>query len=168
MPESPRSPRNLYPGWPVSSTLGRDNVAHAMVQILAQRVFGESQRTSITDVAARWGMTASTVSDIVNGVVWPTVETLARLEVGLENPCGRACDKTINCMPLRSHAQFLPPPGNYVSRRRRVSERHSVALRLCKLLRRAVRQRFTDRCQQDNWLTVAGPSPFPAPAKLKA
>ncbi|HAT1145406.1 TPA: helix-turn-helix transcriptional regulator [Corynebacterium striatum] len=86
MPESPRSPRNLYPGWPVSSTLGRDNVAHAMVQILAQRVFGESQRTSITDVAARWGMTASTVSDIVNGVVWPTVETLARLEVGLEKP----------------------------------------------------------------------------------
>ncbi|HCG2998148.1 TPA: helix-turn-helix transcriptional regulator [Corynebacterium striatum] len=79
-------PRNLYPGWPVSSTLGRDNVAHAMVQILAQRVCEESQRTSITDVAARCGMTASTVSDIVNGVVWPTVETLARLEIGLEKP----------------------------------------------------------------------------------
>jgi transcriptional regulator with XRE-family HTH domain len=57
-----------------------------MVQILTQRLFEESQRTSISDVAARCGMTASTVSDIVNGVVWPTVETLARLEVGLAKP----------------------------------------------------------------------------------
>lgn len=83
MPESDKSPRKLYPGWPVSSRLGPDNLPHFMVQTMAQRLFEETQRQSTSKVARQCGMTTSTISDIVNGASWPTVETLARIEVGL-------------------------------------------------------------------------------------
>lgn len=37
---------------------------------------------SVKEVAEKSGVAASTISDILNGNSWPTLETVARLEVG--------------------------------------------------------------------------------------
>ncbi|KAA0884554.1 helix-turn-helix transcriptional regulator [Corynebacterium amycolatum] len=45
--------------------------------------FGVSEHGRIPGVAETSGVAASTISDILNGNTWPSLETMARLEVSL-------------------------------------------------------------------------------------
>lgn len=88
MPESPRSPRGLYgTTWPFNKSLNDSDdatvIAHAKVQRMAKRLKCETNDLSAKVVSRRTGVPETTISSIVKGAVWPTVETLARLEVGL-------------------------------------------------------------------------------------
>ncbi|AEX70290.1 helix-turn-helix domain-containing protein [Corynebacterium diphtheriae] len=86
MPESPNSPRNLYPGWPLNHSEIKANRAHALVQEMARNVLELTFRATVGSIAERCGLNSSTISDLTKGTSWPTVETLAKIEVGLGQP----------------------------------------------------------------------------------
>ena len=78
----PGSPASLYPGWPDSLDVSAPE--HAMIQAMVINLRRERNRyRSVKGVAEKAGVAASTISDILNGNSWPTLETVARLEVGL-------------------------------------------------------------------------------------
>ena len=55
-----------------------------MIQAMVINLRRERNRhRSVKGVAEKSGVAASTISDILNGNSWPTLETVARLEVGL-------------------------------------------------------------------------------------
>ncbi|SES35130.1 helix-turn-helix domain-containing protein [Corynebacterium cystitidis] len=88
MPESPRSPRNLYGNsWPFNKSLNDSGdttvMAHAKVQRMAKRLKYATNDLSAKVVSRGTGVPETTISSIVKGAFWPTVETLARLETGL-------------------------------------------------------------------------------------
>lgn len=79
----PGSPASLYPGWPDSL----DDMApdHAAIQAMVINLRRERNRyRSIKRVAEKSGVASSTISDVLAGNTWPSLETMARLEVGLE------------------------------------------------------------------------------------
>lgn len=78
----PGSPAKMYPGWPDS--LDVTVPEHQMIQAMVINLRRERNRyRSVKGVAEQSGVAASTISDILNGNSWPTLETVARLEVGL-------------------------------------------------------------------------------------
>lgn len=78
----PGSPASLYPGWPDS--LDVTVAEHQMIQAMVINLRRERNRyRSVKGVAEESGVAASTISDILNGNTWPTLETMARLEIGL-------------------------------------------------------------------------------------
>lgn len=78
----PGSPASLYPGWPDS--LDVTVTEHQMIQAMVINLRRERNRyRSVKGVAEKSGLAASTISDILNGNTWPSLETMARLEVGL-------------------------------------------------------------------------------------
>lgn len=55
-----------------------------MIQAMVINLRRERNRyRSVKGVAEQSGVAASTISDILNGNTWPSLETVARLEVGL-------------------------------------------------------------------------------------
>lgn len=86
MPISPNAPRNLYPGWPLNKDRINANRAHKKVQKMAENVEELTRSISVREVATRCGLNSSTISDLTRGNCWPTVETLAKIEVGLGRP----------------------------------------------------------------------------------
>lgn len=79
----PGSPASLYPGWPDSLDVSAPE--HQMIQAMVINLRRERNRyRSVKGVAEKSGVAASTISDILNGNTWPSLETMARLEVGLE------------------------------------------------------------------------------------
>lgn len=57
---------------------------HQMIQAMVINLRRERNRyRSVKGVAEESGVAASTISDILNGNTWPSLETMARLEVGL-------------------------------------------------------------------------------------
>lgn len=78
----PGSPASLYPGWPDSLDVAVTE--HAMIQAMVINLRRERNRyRSVKGVAEQSGVAASTISDILNGNTWPSLETMSRLEVGL-------------------------------------------------------------------------------------
>lgn len=78
----PGSPASLYPGWPDS--LDVSTPEHQMIQAMVINLRRERNRyRSVKGVAEKSDVAASTISDILNGNTWPSLETMARLEVGL-------------------------------------------------------------------------------------
>lgn len=78
----PGSPASLYPGWPDSLDVNAPE--HAMIQAMVINLRRERNRyRSVKGVAEQSGVAASTISDILNGNTWPSLETMARLEAGL-------------------------------------------------------------------------------------
>lgn len=78
----PGSPASLYPGWPDS--LDVTVTEHAMIQAMVINL--RRQRTlfrTVKAMSAQTGVPSSTISDILGGSTWPSLETVARLEVGL-------------------------------------------------------------------------------------
>ena len=78
----PGSPASLYPGWPDSLDVSVPE--HAMIQAMVINLRRERNRyRSVKGVAEKSGVASSTISDILNGNTWPSLETMARLEAGL-------------------------------------------------------------------------------------
>lgn len=78
----PGSPAKMYPGWPDSLDVTLPE--HQMIQAMVINLRRERNRyRSVKGVAEQSGVAASTISDILNGNTWPSLETMARLEVGL-------------------------------------------------------------------------------------
>lgn len=78
----PGSPASLYPGWPDS--LDVTVTEHQMIQAMVINLRRERNRyRSVKGVAEKSGVASSTISDILNGNTWPSLETMARLEAGL-------------------------------------------------------------------------------------
>lgn len=78
----PGSPASLYPSWPDSLDVAVTE--HAMIQAMVINLRRERNRyRSVKGVAEQSGVAASTISDILNGNTWPSLETMSRLEVGL-------------------------------------------------------------------------------------
>ena len=78
----PGSPASLYPGWPDS--LDVTVTEHAMIQAMVINL--RRQRTlfrTVKAMSSRTGVPSSTISDVLGGNAWPSLETVARLEVGL-------------------------------------------------------------------------------------
>ena len=78
----PGSPASLYPGWPDS--LDVTVTEHAMIQAMVINL--RRQRSlfrTVKAMSARTGVPSSTISDVLGGNAWPSLETVARLEVGL-------------------------------------------------------------------------------------
>ncbi len=72
----------MYPGWPDSLDVTAPE--HKMIQAIVINLRRERNRyRSVKGVAEESGVAASTISDILNGNTWPTLETMARLEIGL-------------------------------------------------------------------------------------
>ena len=83
MPQRANSPRTLYKNWPVDADI--TDRAHMRAQKFCANLhrFMDNNNLSQADVARRCGLSDRTVSDVLLGNVWPTAETIARLEVGL-------------------------------------------------------------------------------------
>lgn len=78
----PGSPASLYPGWPDS--LDVTVTEHQMIQAMVINL--RRQRSlfrTVKVMSARTGVPSSTISDVLGGNAWPSLETVARLEVGL-------------------------------------------------------------------------------------
>lgn len=78
----PGSPASLYPGWPDS--LDVTVTEHQMIQAMVINL--RRQRSlfrTVKAMSARTGVPSSTISDVLGGNAWPSLETVARLEVGL-------------------------------------------------------------------------------------
>lgn len=78
----PGSPASLYPGWPDS--LDVTVTEHQMIQAMVINL--RRQRTlfrTVKAMSSRTGVPSSTISDVLGGNAWPSLETVARLEVGL-------------------------------------------------------------------------------------
>lgn len=76
------SPSSRYPGWPDS--LDVTVPEHAMIQAMVINL--RRQRNmfrTVKSMSNRTGVPSSTISDILGGSTWPSLETVARLEVGL-------------------------------------------------------------------------------------
>ena len=78
----PGSPASLYPGWPDSLNVSAPE--HAMIQAMVINL--RRQRNmfrTVKSMSERTGVPSSTISDVLGGNAWPSLETVARLEVGL-------------------------------------------------------------------------------------
>ena len=78
----PGSPASLYSGWPDSLDVSAPE--HAMIQAMVINL--RRQRSlfrTVKAMSARTGVPSSTISDVLGGNAWPSLETVARLEVGL-------------------------------------------------------------------------------------
>lgn len=78
----PGSPASLYPGWPDSLDVTAPE--HAMIQAMVINL--RRQRSlfrTVKAMSSRTGVPSSTISDVLGGNAWPSLETVARLEVGL-------------------------------------------------------------------------------------
>ena len=78
----PGSPASLYPGWPDSLDVSAPE--HAMIQAMVINL--RRQRSlfrTVKAMSARTGVPSSTIYDVLGGNAWPSLETVARLEVGL-------------------------------------------------------------------------------------
>lgn len=87
MPAKQPTPRELYPDWP---TYKVDDLAHERVR---QAVLGlkdimrtSTELTSINKVARYCGVGESTLADFLAGRAWPSILTLAQIEVSLGQP----------------------------------------------------------------------------------
>lgn len=81
----PGSPRSRYPEWPDSLDIKLPE--HKLIQGTVINLRRQKTRLgSVKAVAEKTGVPASTISDILNGNTWPTLETMARLEIGLTTP----------------------------------------------------------------------------------
>lgn len=78
----PGSPRSKYPDWPDTETV--KSAEDWLVQRMTINLRRERNRHgTVRALAEKTGVSASTISDILNGSVWPSVATLAQLEVAL-------------------------------------------------------------------------------------
>lgn len=78
----PGSPSSRYPGWPDSLDVSAPE--HTMIQAMVINL--RRQRNmfrTVKSMSERTGVPSSTISDILGGSTWPSLETVARLEVGL-------------------------------------------------------------------------------------
>lgn len=78
----PGSPSSRYPGWPdsLNVTVPEHQMIQAMVINLRRQ---RSLFRTVKAMSARTGVPSSTISDVLGGNAWPSLETVARLEVGL-------------------------------------------------------------------------------------
>lgn len=78
----PGSPRSRCPDWPDTETV--KSAEDWLVQRMTINLRRERNRHgTVKALAEKTGIAASTISDILNGAAWPSVATLAQLEVGL-------------------------------------------------------------------------------------
>ncbi|MGN5995279.1 helix-turn-helix domain-containing protein [Corynebacterium striatum] len=83
MPARQPIPKELYPEWPDAQI---KNLAHARLQLAARNirrhVRDNIELKSLKDLAEVTGVGNSTISDFVAGRAWPSVLTIAQIEVG--------------------------------------------------------------------------------------
>ena len=84
MPAKQPTPRQLYPDWPIYKV---DNLAHERIRqaVLKLRdlIRTSTELTSINKVAQYCGVGESTLADFMAGRAWPSILTLAQIEVAL-------------------------------------------------------------------------------------
>lgn len=97
VPESPRSPRALYPTWPRDNSV--TDPAHKAVQQFARQLESHVKRTPASDVARRSDVPVSTVSGIVLGTSWPSAVTVAKLEHGVGRRLWRVREQKTRIRP---------------------------------------------------------------------
>lgn len=97
MPESPKSPRVLYPAWPHDEHVA--DPAHEVVQRFARVVEKWTLQTSTSDVARKCDMPVATVSNVVRGAAWPSTLTLAKLEHDTGKHLWRVREKKLRIPP---------------------------------------------------------------------
>lgn len=97
VPESPRSPRALYPAWPHDEHV--TNPAHEVVQRFARAVERLTLQTSTSDVARKSNVPVATVSSVVRGAALPSALTLAKLEHGTGAHLWRVREKKLRIPP---------------------------------------------------------------------
>ena len=97
VPESPKSPRALYPAWPHDEHV--TNPAHEVVQRFARAVERLTLQTSTSDVARKCNVPVATVSSVVRGAAWPSTLTLAKLEHGTGHHLWRVREKKLRIPP---------------------------------------------------------------------
>ena len=97
VPESPRSPRALYPAWPHDEHV--TNPTHEVVQRFARAVERLTLQTSTSDVARKCNVPVATVSSVVRGAAWPSTLTLAKLEHGTGHHLWRVREKKHRISP---------------------------------------------------------------------
>lgn len=81
------TPRQLYPDWPKYKVedLAHERVRQAILK-LQDFMRTSTELTSINKVAQYCGVGESTLADFMAGRTWPSILTLAQIEVGLGEP----------------------------------------------------------------------------------
>ena len=87
MPAKQPTPRQLYPDWPKYKVedLAHERVRQAILK-LQDFMRTSTELTSINKIAQYCGVGESTLADFMAGRTWPSILTLAQIEVGLGEP----------------------------------------------------------------------------------